>query len=519
MRFGKIAIREGIISSEQLKEALRIQKQKGDWPIGEILAFLGYIDDADMRRVLDLQHRSPNGAQAGTTAGAAADDAVVPVLDLEEAHEKATGKVLNYFGTRMFGRYQILDEIGSGGMGRVYKAYDSRLDRLIALKVLISGGAASPKQIERFLREARATAKLRHPNIVRLYDIGTEDGQNYFTMDFLEGLSLNAYVQKFLPTIFQRVAIMIKVGNAVHHAHTQDVIHRDIKPTNILVDAQQEPKVMDFGLAKMVSADDHLSKTGDVLGTPAYMSPEQSESKTIDSRSDVYSLGATLYEVLVGKPPFQGESYIDILHKIVHKDPPAPRKLKPDIPSNLEAICLKCLEKDPGRRYQSALQFVEDLQNFLDNEPILAKPPSLFASLAKLISGRRTWQVLLPTVLALLLLGIFLYFVRWQKAKSEKELATLRENRQREAAQGKMTVAKIALAGAEDACRKRDWRKCGALAGLALENAGDVKSIEAFVIKSAAASLLRQASMHHGFSAGTERSAPEENHRGVFDRD
>jgi phosphate/phosphite/phosphonate ABC transporter binding protein len=260
-----------------------------------------------------------------------------------------------------FGRYRILAEIGRGGMGRVYKAYDASLNRVVAIKVLIAGEAAVQVEAQRFVKEARASAQLCHPNIVTLYDIGTEGKQTYLVMEFIEGISLKTLRQRAPLSIRQTVEIMRKVGTAVSYAHSQGIIHCDLKPANIMIDPFNEPKIMDFGLAKMMQETSELTKSGVILGTPLYMPPEQARGRRdIDYRSDVYALGAILYELLTDSPLFSG-GCMEILEKIFADDPIPPSQIKPDIPKDLENICLKALEKEKERRYQSAAKFVDDL--------------------------------------------------------------------------------------------------------------------------------------------------------------
>ncbi|BBM81849.1 serine/threonine-protein kinase [Candidatus Uabimicrobium amorphum] len=298
---------------------------------------------------------------------------------------------------KMFGHYRIEGELGRGGMGRVYKVYDTRLKRIVALKMLLSEASTNNREVKRLLIEARATAKLRHPNIVTLYEIGQNNNQPFFTMEFIPGACLKTIVRKKSLSARQTVQIMIRVGNAVAYAHKEGIIHRDLKPANIMMD-NDEPKVMDFGLAKMVKTEHSLSKTGMILGTLRYMPPEQASGKVkeIDERSDVYSLGATLYELLTGQPPFREGSSFDILYKILEEEPQAPRKIKRTLHKDLENICLKALAKKKQQRYQSANEFVADLQRFSRGEPIMAKPSSLLTkSLRKMYRHKAIYATIL----------------------------------------------------------------------------------------------------------------------------
>lgn len=276
---------------------------------------------------------------------------------------------------KSLGRYTILEELGQGGLGKVYKAHDPQLDRIVAIKMLIAGESANEKETERFLREARATALLHHPNIVTIYDICQDKKATYFAMEFVDGVTLQTLTHKTPLSIRQAIAIMVKICEAVHYAHGQGVIHRDIKPANVMLTQNQEPKVMDFGLAKITREKKRLSLSGTIFGTLQYMPPEQAEGhvRAIDVRSDVYSLGATLYELVTAQPPFTGNS-LQILYRISHDDPLSPRRLNPRVPPDLESIILKALHKNKGRRYQSAQALRDDLLNFSEGKPVVARP-------------------------------------------------------------------------------------------------------------------------------------------------
>lgn len=278
--------------------------------------------------------------------------------------------------------YEILGELGRGGMGIVYKARQIGANRLVALKVVISGGHARSEDILRFRREAEAPAKLRHANIVQIYEVGEHDCLPFFSMEYAEGGNLAQFVKSTALSSREAVAMLIMLADAVHYAHTQGVVHRDLKPANILLQSASRlpttdylPKIADFGLAQMVN-DPGNTRTGAVLGTPSYMAPEQTRNARVGPPADIYALGAIFYELLTGRPPFLGTTWSDTFRQVQQEDPFAPRRLQPSIPRDLETICLKCLEKEPGRRYRTAHDLALDLRRFLDDLPVLARAPS-----------------------------------------------------------------------------------------------------------------------------------------------
>src|SRR4051794_1445994 len=281
--------------------------------------------------------------------------------------------------------YNVEAELGHGGMGIVYRAWHLRLQRRVALKMLLAGRHAQPAERERFLREAEAVAGLRHPHIVQVYEAGDVDGQSYFTMELVEGGSLTQQIQGVPQPVRKAAALVAILADAIHAAHQSGIVHRDLKPGNILLTADGTPTVTDFGLARRLQGGGALTLSGVPMGTPSYMAPEQAQGQrdAAGPATDVYALGAILYELLTGRPPFRAATAAETLQQVISQEPAPPSRLNDKVPRDLETICLKCLHKEPGRRYASATALADDLRRFSEGRPIQARPAGW---------AERTWR-------------------------------------------------------------------------------------------------------------------------------
>jgi WD40 repeat protein/tRNA A-37 threonylcarbamoyl transferase component Bud32 len=307
-----------------------------------------------------------------------------------------------------FGDYELLQPIAHGAMGMVYRARHKKLNRIVALKTILNGQLASEMEVRRFHSEAEAAAQLDHSGIVPIYEVGMHQGQHYFSMALVEGGSLAELVKDGPLPPREAARLVRQVAEAVDYAHHRGIIHRDLKPSNILVDQDGRPKVSDFGLAKQVFGDSHLTQTGQAVGTPSYMPPEQAAGKlnAIGPASDVYSLGAVLYRLVTGRPPFEAASMMETLKQVLEQEPVSPRQLNADVPRDLETICLKCLQKAQEKRYGSALALGEDLGRYLAGEPIKARPVGRIERLVRWCGRNRTVAALLAGIALSLVAGI-----------------------------------------------------------------------------------------------------------------
>jgi tetratricopeptide (TPR) repeat protein len=338
--------------------------------------------------------------------------------------------------------YEVMTELGRGGMGVVYKARHLRLNRLVALKMILAGSYAGPRDLARLRGEAEAVARLQHPNITQIYAIEEQDGQPFLALELVEGVSLNQHLAG-QPVSFARAAALAEtLARAVQYAHQRGVVHRDLKPGNVLLTADGAPKITDFGLAKLLDSHTGPTATEALLGTPNYMAPEQARGrgKEIGPAADIYSLGAILYELLTGQPPFRGGTLLETLDQVRTREPRSPRRLRPGLPRDLETICMKCLEKDPARRYRRAEDLAEDLRRFLNHEPIAARPAPWWRRVAKWAHRRPAAAILVALALTLLV-GLPASFL-WDRVQEAARLARLREQVEEADRLGQMALAR-----------------------------------------------------------------------------
>jgi serine/threonine-protein kinase len=290
---------------------------------------------------------------------------------------------------RRFGPYELLEEIGRGGMGVVYKARQTTLDRTVAIKMILGSYLESDEHLRRFQAEAKAAARLQHPNIVHIHEVGQLHDRHFFAMELIEGISLAERISQGPMETADIVRLMVATARAIDELHRHGIVHRDLKPSNILLDADGNPHVTDFGLAKMFEGDVARTATGVIAGTPSYMSPEQAagHGDQVGPASDIYSLGAMLYELLTGRPPFREPTPVETVMHVLSREPVLPRRLNRRVPRLLEQICLKCLAKTPEARYESAGALANDLERFAKGEPLEAKMPGVVERLRRW--GRR----------------------------------------------------------------------------------------------------------------------------------
>ncbi|MGO9110215.1 MAG: protein kinase domain-containing protein [Thermoguttaceae bacterium] len=338
---------------------------------------------------------------------------------------------------RYLGDYELVEEIARGGMGVVYKARQISLNRIVAVKMILAGQLATKADRDRFHSEAQAAAFLDHPNIVPIFEVGEHEGQHYFSMGYVDGQSLAIRLAEGPLPPKEAAELVATVAEAVEYAHRQGVIHRDIKPSNILVDCNGRPRITDFGLAKRVDSGSDLTATGQVLGTPSYMAPEQAagQIRAIGPATDVYALGALLYSALTGRPPFQAATALETMQQVLDREPVALRQINAAVPRDLETICLECLEKSPGKRYATAAALGEDLDRYLNDRPIQARPAGMIEKAFRWYR-RRPVSGTMAATLALLFIAVPLLLAGlWQEADARAQIETVGHQKETETRQ------------------------------------------------------------------------------------
>jgi tRNA A-37 threonylcarbamoyl transferase component Bud32/tetratricopeptide (TPR) repeat protein len=369
-----------------------------------------------------------------------------PVADAPAAGDPSESDTADGAAQFIAPGFKILGELGHGGMGTVYKARQVRLKRVVALKVIRADAYADRAAAARFHAEAEAAARIQHPNIVQVFEVGEHEGMGYLVLEYVAGGSLNSRLAGLLQQARDSARLLETLARAIHYAHRHGIVHRDLKPSNILLTDDGVPKISDFGLAKLLERDEGLTQPGDIVGTPSYMAPEQIRgfSHKITPATDVYSLGAILYEMLTGRPPFKGTTLLSTIQQVSSQEPLAPGKIQRHTPRDLEIICLKCLEKDPRRRYATALELAEDLERYLDGRPILARPTPAWERAWKWARRRPSAATALSSALlaVALLLGGSLYY----NARLRAAVRTARAAEQASAANARAVVDQRNLA-------------------------------------------------------------------------
>ena len=481
------------------REALR-GEQRGRWGAGERPSIEGFLTrlaerDRDDEAILDLVYQEFAIRRAIGDPADMADylrrfpacaEALIRQFALDEAIGAADDVAATWRAAdpspivtgppgpaspRSLDGYDLLDELGRGGMGIVYQARERRLNRLVAIKMISDSAFASPAQRRRFLAEAEVIARLRHPHIIAIHAVGEQEERPYFSLELAEGGSLARRLAEGPITARRAAELVEALGRAVHAAHEAGIVHRDLKPSNVLLAADGTPKIGDFGLAKLLGDDSARTVTGEVLGTPSYMAPEQAEgrSREVGPAADIYALGTILYHALTGRPPFLGASAMETMKLVVSAEVVPPRRQRFDVPRDLETIALKCLEKEPRRRYPDAAALADDLRRFLDGRPIAARPVGPVGRLWRWCGRNPALAASAAALLLTFLLGTPALIVLWLQARADRARAEVeRDHAERSRDRAISAVHLLLKTGSEDMNTEelRPYRKAQIDAGL-----------------------------------------------------
>ncbi|MCP3691583.1 MAG: serine/threonine protein kinase [Planctomycetaceae bacterium] len=469
-------------------------------PLDETLPPSWIRDREEVELGLD-QDQVPVAGHASLVAGVPVEKDVSEdgpqVAPLEEFYAGAPQADIDF--PMQFGEYELLEEVARGGMGVVFRARQVNLDRQVALKMILTGKLADESDVQRFYSEASSAAALEHPGVVPVYEVGEQNGQHFFSMGFVEGESLASLIGRNPLSPQKSAQMLLKISEAIVYAHGEGVIHRDLKPANVLLDKKNNPHISDFGLAKKVTSGSNLTVTGQILGTPSYMSPEQASGATdqVNEISDVYSLGALLYCCLTGRAPFQAANPMETLRQVVERDPVAPRQLNFQVDLDLDTICLKCLEKDPLRRYQSAQELVDELNRFMAGQPIQARRISTLDRAFRWCRRNPVTTGLLSALLLAIVGGVSGIAWQWGQAEYQKNLT-------RQAEESEMNMDSDAAEAVSDVVRVQELVETQ----LKLEHQ-DFLDAHGLIIRGTQAVLVEAAEQGGVLAAGQQRLVEE----------